>query len=407
MKRKITKSVVDAMEPSQLIWDSEIKGFGVRCQAQKKVYVLKARIQGKQRWFTIGTHGSPWNPQKAREEALIMLGAIVSGAKPSDLRQDKQEKQTVADLANRFLTDYAKIYKKASSVAGDEANFKNHIVPLLGHRLVEEITSQDIEKALRDIALGRTASKQTVNGRGNRGGALAKGGKGVSNRCRALLSKMFNLAEKWKIIPLNSNPVRHTSKFKENPKERFLDAAELERLGQVLSAEEADNPDSIYQVAAIRLLLLTGARLGEILSLKWNMIDFERQMISLPDSKTGKKEIPLSKAAIALLHGLPKVADNEHVIVGRRDGQPMVNLRKPWTRLRDKAGLHDVRLHDLRHSFASAAINAGHSLHLVGQLLGHKDTRTTQRYAHLANSVVLDAGNKTADSIAAQLSTSN
>jgi integrase len=150
----------------------------------------------------------------------------------------------------------------------------------------------------------------------------------------------------------------------------------------------------------IRLLLLTGARLGEVQCLKWEHIDHQRKIAFLPDSKTGKKPLPLSDAALDVINSTPKVDGNPHVFAGKNEGAPIINFRKAWGKIREEADLNNFRLHDLRHNFASAAINAGNTLAVVGALLGHKNTKTTQRYAHLADSVVVSAGNATAQAIA-------
>jgi integrase len=195
-----------------------------------------------------------------------------------------------------------------------------------------------------------------------------RGGAGVANRCVALLSKMFNLAERWKLRPLGSNPCRGLEKF-----------------------------------AAIKLLAFTGARLGEVLSLRWDWIDFERGEARLPDSKTGAKTLQLPPPALAVLAELPRIEGNPHVILGARDGASLVNLEKPWRAIRKVAGLDDVRLHDLRHAFASVAASSGMGLPIIGKMLGHSQAATTARYAHLANDPVKAAAASVASKIASAL----
>jgi integrase len=185
--------------------------------------------------------------------------------------------------------------------------------------------------------------------------------------------------------PEQSNPCRGTKKYTVSKRERFLSAEELRRLGDVLAQVEKDSGASLFAVAAIRLLILTGARLNEILTLKWSYVDLHRGLILLPDSKTGKKSIRLNEPAIKVLTRLPRLRGNPHVIVGQVDGGHVVNLQKTWRHIRALAGLDDVRIHDLRHSFASVAAASGASLPMIGKLLGHTQPKTTARYAHLAD----------------------
>ena len=214
-----------------------------------------------------------------------------------------------------------------------------------------------------------------------------------ANRVRSLLSSILNLAEVKGIRPLNSNPCRHVKPYKEEKRERFLSPEELARLGEVL----ADNQDKLlFAVAAIRLLLFTGARLGEIRDLKWEYMDWDRAEARLPDSKTGAKTLHLPPPAMQILSELPRVEGNPYVIVGKGEGKQFAKLGKPWTRLRKEAGLEDVRLHDLRHAFASVAASSGMGLPIIGKLLGHTQAQTTQRYAHLASDPVKAAAEKVA-----------
>ena len=204
----------------------------------------------------------------------------------------------------------------------------------------------------------------------------------MANFCLAVLSKFMNWAEEKGLRPQFSNPVRGIRKYPENHRERFLTAEELQRLGESLDEELREHGD-IYAVAAIRLLILTGARLSEILTLKWEYVDLDRGLLLLPNSKTGKKAIVLNAAARKVLEELPRLNGNPHVICGHKEGQHLVNLQKPWRRIRKRADIEDVRIHDLRHTFASLAARQGGSLPRIGALLGHSQMQTTQRYAHL------------------------
>ena len=211
---------------------------------------------------------------------------------------------------------------------------------------------------------------------------------------------MFNFAERIDLRPAGSNPCRHIERYRRRRHERFLSADELGRLGAVLAAYDG----APYAVAAIRLLIFTGARRGEISGLRWDWIDFERGEARLPDSKTGAKTVHLPPPALAVLAKLPRIVGNPHVIVGGIVGAPLVNLQKPWRAIRKEAGLDDVRLHDLRHAFASVAAASGMGLPIIGKMLGHSQPATTARYAHLASDPVKAAAAAVANKIAAAMS---
>lgn len=378
---RITKRTVDALKPGEFAWDSKMPGFGIRCQRRDKVYILKYRFRGKQRWYTIGKHGAPWTPEKARKKAERLLGLVADGKDPAKVRDAEKNKPTVAEFCARYLKDYAEEHKKPSSVRMDRKNIENHVIPLLGREFVTDVIRADIDRFKRAVKDGKTARSRKKE---QRGGATVTGGPGVANRCLALVSKMFNLAERWGLRPANSNPCRHVDRYKEGRRERYLSEVELARLADVLNESEKGGAENPYVVAAIRLLLFTGSRLGEILNLEWAHVDFERTMLFLPDSKTGKKVIYLSAPALNVLAEIPRLKNNPFVICGDKDRASLVNLQKPWGRIRKKAGLEDVRLHDLRHSFASVAASGGLSLPMIGKLLGHTQAATTERYAHLA-----------------------
>jgi integrase len=227
-----------------------------------------------------------------------------------------------------------------------------------------------------------------------------RGTPGAANRTLALLSKLFNLAEKWGLRPDGSNPCRHVEKYRERKIERFLSSEELARLGAALREAERTQIELPSVIAAIRLLLLTGCRLSEILTLRWQDVDIDHQVLRLPESKTGKKVVYLASPALEVFAKAERVDGNPHVIVGKRPRAHLVNLQKPWRRIRAMAGLRDVRIHDLRHSFASMAAAGGLSLPLIGALLGHSQPQTTQRYAHLTADPIRRAADITSSSIA-------
>ena len=439
--KRITKRQVDALKPGSLLWDGAVRGFGVRCQQSAKVYVLKTRVRGKQRWFTIGKHGAPWTVEKARERAEKILGQVADGKDPAKERADAKDQPTMADLCARYLEEYAKEHKKKSSAATDTSNINNHVLPLLGGEFIVDVTRADIDRFKRSVKDGKTAKDR---GPERRGGAAVRGGAGAANRCLALLSKMFNLAERWGLRPDGTNPVRHVDKYPEGKRDRFLSEAEIAALADTLKAiEKADGP---FIPAAVRLLLFTGARRGEILSLEWEYVDLEGARLTLPDSKTGKKVVYLSAPALDVLANIPRIEGNPFVICGHIEGAALVNLQKPWARIREKAtlklwaddarlaplvaeltpkdgepsladieaeakkqklsiskGIMDVRIHDLRHSYASIGASGGLSLPMIGKLLGHTQAATTARYAHLADDPLKAANEAIGQQIAAAM----
>ncbi len=408
-KQRITKRSVDSLKEGNRIWDTALPGFCVRRQREAKSYAVKYRNRpdGRQRLMTIGKHGQPdadgktWTPERARSRAAIILGQAKDATKPDPMAelQAANRAPTVSELCDRFLTEYAEEHKKPSSVRMDRANIENHVKPLLGQMMVNAVSMADVDRFKRDVRAGKTAAKGKKEG--FRGGAVVSGGPGVANRCLALLSKMFNTAERWRWRSPASNPCRGVEKYRENKRERYLSEKELARLGKALDAAEREKTETPYSIAALRLLLFTGARLGEILSLQWNFVDFERGVLSLPDSKTGAKPIYLSAPALLVLDNLPRMRKNPFVICGHRKGAHLVNIQKPWGRIRSAAKLPDLRIHDLRHSFASIGATGGLSLQLIGGLLGHSQVATTERYAHLSDNPLRAANAAIGERIAA------
>ena len=221
-----------------------------------------------------------------------------------------------------------------------------------------------------------------------------------ANRTIQVLSRIFTLAEVWGLRPDGSNPCRHVKRFREEKRERFLSDAEYGRLGAALKQSEEEELEPSSAIAAIRLLMLTGCRKSEILTLQWRYVDLEAGELRLPDSKTGAKVVHLGDPAMSVLRGIPRNDDNPWVIAGPRTGKPMSDLDYYWQRIRDRAELEGVRIHDLRHSYASGGLLVGEGLPMIGKLLGHNHVHTTARYAHLANDPLKSAANRIALRIA-------
>ena len=357
---QFTKRAVDALKAGgadTVYWDGELTGFGVRVRKSgRKNYVVQARVAGKLRWFTIGQHG-PITLEEARVAALEILALAKKGIDPRDGDAKRAAEPVMADLGKRFLEDYVPVHCKPSTAAEYRRSVTLFIDPAIGEKRISEVQRKDIAElhhGLRDKPY-------------------------QANRTLGVLSKMFALAEVWGWRTDGSNPCRHVKRYKERKRERFLSPEETERLGEVLREAEGEMPSA---VAAIRLLLLTGCRLSEIQFLRWDYV--KDDCIELPDAKTGGRIVPLGPEAQAVLSALPHKGDNPWVITGRLPSTHLTDLQRPWRRIRERAGLEGVRIHDLRHSYASRALALGESLTMIGKLLGHTQLQTTARYAHLA-----------------------
>jgi integrase len=396
---KFTQRSIDALSPAEsdtVFWDDELPGFGVRVKSTgAKAYIIQYRIGRRSRRMTVGGC-AVFKLEQARKRARKHLVSAKDGIDPLAEREAARYAPTVQGLAERYLAEHACPHKKASSIAADRRNLENHIIPVLGRLTVKDVTRADIDRLKMKVAGGRTARDEKVGPRARR---IVRGGPGAANRCLALLSKMFHLAERWGVRPDGSNPVRHVVKHKEGKRERFLSAEELARLGALLAERDRARRDPASVTAAIRLLIFTGARLSEVLTARWEQLDAERGALALPDSKTGRKTIHLNAPALAVLAGLDRSGGSPWVIPSADRTKPLQPPQKAWQHIRKAVGLDNVRLHDLRHSYASAGAAGGYSLPIIGALLGHTSAATTARYAHLANDPVRQAS----DAIGAQL----
>ncbi|HME86187.1 MAG TPA: tyrosine-type recombinase/integrase [Roseiarcus sp.] len=379
MRIKLTKRNIDALKPRDeryTAWDTDISGFGLRVEpSYLRTYLLKYRLAGEQGWFTIGRHGSPWTPDTARKEAIRLLGEVARGVDPAEKRNADRKAMSFAEVGDLYFAEGV-AHKKASTLHVDRGRFELHLKPLLGGKRADAITRADIERLLNDVMKGRTAASSPKK---RRPGSIAKGGSGAAAQCVRLASAILQFAVDRGIR--SDNPARGVKTPPVRKMQRFLSEAELGRLADALNGEieAGGNP---FPVAAIRLLALTGARRSEIIQLRWRDVDFERQLLALPDSKTREKFIHLSPPAIDILVNLPRVAGNEFVVAGGRAGRPFVGVDKVWDRIRLSAGLPDVRLHDLRHTYASVGASASLGLPIIGKLLGHTQASTTLRYSH-------------------------
>jgi integrase len=384
--QKITKRTVDSVNATagaKLLRDTEVKGFMLTItSAGLKSYAVEYRVgkgrRAPKRRFTIGRHGSPWTPDQARIKAKEVLGEVAKGRDPLAAQYADAEMITISELCDLYLNEGVS-HKKPSTLRGDASRIRHYIKPRLGRRPILSVTRADVERLLREVvAMPYLTGRRAVF---NHGKHTLTGGPGAGAQCVAVLSALFSFARRRGLC--SENPAHGVKKPLGRKMERYLSNEEIKTLAQALDVEAArtNNP---FPTAAIRLLLLTGCRKGEIINLHWRDFDIENHFLRLRDSKTGAKVVHLNQQAFDVLVSLPRVAGNPNVIVGCKIESGRGGIDRAWSRVRTAAGLHDVRLHDLRHSFASIAVKGGMSLHMVGKLLGHKNTTTTMRYAHLS-----------------------
>ena len=375
---KITKRTVDALagqERERVVWDDDLKGFGVRVHPSgRKVYIVKTRYRGRVIKMTIGPHGAV-TPSYARVRAAEIITDARAG---KNLAGRNTDAPTMIALGKRFLKEYVSTHCKTSTAEEYRRSVKLFIDPRIGRYRVPDIQRSDIAALHHEM---RDTPYQ-------------------ANRTLGVLSKMFNLAELWDLRPDGTNPCRHVKRFREEKRERFLSDVEYQRLGAALKEIEVDGSETASAIAAVRLLMLTGCRLSEIQKLRWEHVDLQAGELRLPDTKTGAKVVYLGDPAIAVLERIDRRDGNPWVIAGRKPGSHLTDLQHPWRRIRARAGLDDVRIHDLRHSFASGGLLVGEGLPMIGKLLGHTQVQTTARYAHLANDPVKSAANRIASRIA-------
>lgn len=420
-KPKLTKSIVDSLAPRSsdfVTWCGHMPGFGVRVRPTgRKSYVAQYDFNGLTRKVTIGTHGT-LTTEQARDKARAVLANAQLGVDEAAHKAKRRAEMSVAQLCDEYVAEGCD-RKKASTIATDKGRIERHIKPLLGTKRVSDVSRADVQRFLKDVADGKTATTLT-NEAGHR--VAVTGGKGTATRTVRLLGGIFSYAVERGYI--EENPRAKVKVYADGKGERFLSPDELQRLGDTLreaetiglpwqfndekkakhrpkKAENQREPISPYAVAAIRLLLLTGARCGEILNLKWSNVDFERGILNLSDSKTGAKKVMVGAAALKVMADLPRLGD--YVIAGADPEKPRSDLKRPWARVTAHAGLSDLRLHDLRHSFASVGAGSGFGLAAVGKLLGHASPSTTARYAHFADDPLRGVMNTIDSSIAAMI----
>ncbi|PLU02963.1 tyrosine-type recombinase/integrase [Sinorhizobium medicae] len=409
MAEKLTKRVVDAAEPREqryTIYDSLISGFGLRVTPSgEKSWIFEyrpgdgGRHQSKKR-ITIGRIGD-FTADQARKAAETYRSQVKLGGDPQGEKASRRKALTFAEVARLFLSDHVDAKRKVSTAAWYRDLFERVVIPKLGSTKAADVTRNDVAKL--HLSLKSTSSQ--------------------ANRALAAISSMYSFADRQGLITEEFNPAKRIERYREEGRERYLSSEELARLGSAIRKAETDglawdiNPNGKtkhvakkkqtttidpFAAAALRLLIFTGARLREILHLKWQHVDFDRGLLMLPDSKTGKKVIVLNAPALAVLASIDRLGG--YVIAGAsaatEDEKPRADLKRPWEGVRREAGLEDVRIHDLRHNFAAFGAGGGMGLPLIGKLLGHSQPATTARYAHLDADPVRRASDTIASGLA-------
>ncbi len=340
----ISRRTVDALRAGKdtVFWDSELSGFGVRVYPSGvKMYVVQTRARGKSTRVTVGRNGV-LTAEEARRRAALIIARVKAGKDPvpDPMTPKPAPGPTVADLAERYRREHLEVRCKQKTAETARVAIERHILPALGVLPLTEIGRDQV------MALHGGLSETPA----------------MANLTVDVLSRMFTMAEAWGMVPDGSNPCREIVKYRARKRERFLTDGEFKRLGRVLGEAVSEGKVSVHAAAAIRLLMLTGCRCNEILTLRWQDMDLGANEMRLRDSKTGPRAVPLSPAAVRVLADLPRVPGNPWVIAGRVKGMHMKNLGGPWGIVRARADLKDVRIHDLRHSFASRALALGESL---------------------------------------------
>lgn len=382
---KLSNASVEAAQPAEkdrILWDKNLSGFGcaIRPSGRKVYFVYYRNAFGQQRRPMIGRHGR-LSCDDARAIARKWLSDVDQGLDPAEEKRQKRKAILLHELLDRYVTEYAKQHKKASTVKEDERLIKNKILPGLGSSPVESVSRHDIQSLHQKY---RTTPYE-------------------ANRVLSLLSKIFNLAEAWGLRPDGSNPCRHIKKFAEAKRSRFYSETELARIGAALHDASSRSSEDEGSLNCIRLLALTGCRLSEIVGLKWEWVNLEQNRISLPDSKTGARIIMIGAATEALLRAIGP--SNGHVLRKASSGEPITAnmVEHCWRRVRKTAELENGRLHDFRHTVGTYSSRGGNNAFIVRDLLGHKTLAMTGRYVEHDAGPLRTAANEVSNLIATAL----
>jgi integrase len=401
-RASLTDHLISSIEPpregERRIWDLDLTGFMVRMwPSGRKVFCLRFRRGKRIEMHTIGKYQDPWSTEQARDQARCMILRFTNG-RPTAQERKAGRGMTVEDLCDRYLSEghMTKITKRPGSWKTDTTNLRRHVIPLIGQRYIRELTRPDIAQMVRDITDGVTAGDIKTK---RQGVARVRGGAGSAARVKTTLSAMFN----WAILYdyMDKNPACGIKVANPRLVERFLSDAEAARLMEFLSEETAAGRMNAQHANVIRMLMFTGARKMEILGLRWSEVNLRLNRLEIPPERTkcglhnGMRRIPLGSAAKKILISLPR--ESEFVFPADRTGQSghLTGIQKAWVHVRNQCGLGEVRLHDLRHTFASFAITNGESIYMISKVLGHSTTRMTERYLHLSDEDVRGVAERT------------
>jgi integrase len=414
---KITKRSVDGAKPPaegrSHLWDTEVKGFFLRTYpGGRKVYALKYRVGRVQKTYTIGVHGSPWTAEEARDEAIDALVRIRASEDPAAEKKAARDALTVGELIEVYLHDgpATKPAKRATTWANDASTLKRHVLPLIGRKIAVSVTKAEAASVVTQVTEGKTAANEVSAKK--RGRVKVRGGRGAARATRLTAAAMYSWGLEHGLLK-GTNPFAAVKLATAAMRERFLSREEAGQLLDAIRAQEQAGKLSKGFGDALRLLLLTGARKSEVLGLRWSEVDFGHGLLSLPPDRTkagghlGERRIVLSPPALEILNRRQLEAEAARKRAEEKEGRAIeaspyvfpaargdghaIGLRKAFKDVCAAAKLDGVRVHDLRHSFASFAIADGASLFLVGKLLGHANARTTERYAHLSADPLRDA----------------
>lgn len=378
-RERLTDARVEKYAPAPkefTVWDLDQRRLGVRVlPSGARVYVLRLRQDGAQRWVTIGRHGDGWTAERARGRALELLGVQAKGGDPTRLRAELRGIPSVGRLAVHYLREHGDVYLKASSRERLRASLL-HVVRRFRKVRVDRLTRDD-------VAMMHGAMKSTPI---------------AANRALVALHGLMEFAVR-KGYRVDNPGRKAVHYYRETPRERYLKPDETKRLARALA--EAEGQESPFVLGALKLLLLTGCRQGEVFGLTWAEVDLERGELRLRDSKGGPRTVYLNELAQDVLRNLPRIEGNPYVVPGWKKGTHFKGEQKAWERIRAAAGMPDLRLHDLRHNFASVLASGGASLQMIGALLGHKRIATTQRYAHLVDTTLRELTEKAAGALKA------
>lgn len=383
---KLTKKTIEALESNGTryeIRDEELKGFSIRVgvTGEKSFYLTYRAGKGRAaplRRLHIGTFPS-MTVEQARQIIKLKLAQIAMGGDPA--QEVKEEKVTpfFPEVMEHFLKEHVEAKLKPSTQVLYRMVARKHAIPAFRRLKATEVAHRHIAKLHHDL-------QNTPY---------------LANRCAAVLSKFFDWCEKNGYRDRGSNPVRGLEKYREEKRLKFMESSELEAIGEGIAKLEEQAAIDPTITAALKVMLLTGARCSEILTLKWEYFNESKEKALLPNSKTGVKVLPIPPAAWEVISALPHV--NEYCFPGRWGKGHIINVKDTWKRICEAGGLSGWRIHDLRHAFASYAVNSGKSLPIIGKILGHSQASTTSRYAHLAENPVAQAAAETAEGLAQEL----